>query len=129
MMALPMLSSSLIGCGGDAQPPLVLVSGVVTFYGEPARAEVIFQPVAEDGKQIGRPSTAHTREDGSFTLQYNRNRWGAMISRHDVTVKILRPLVTKNAKTFQEAAVPIKEVHLQRIVRENGNHYVFAITK
>lgn len=126
---LMFIAAGPLGCGKPEQPPLAVVTGTVTYYGEPARAEIIFQPLSSDGDNAGRPSTAHTREDGSFRLQYNPRRRGAVIAPHHVTIKILRPLMTKSAKTFQEASQPIKEVHLQRTVKEKGNHYVFAITK
>jgi hypothetical protein len=67
------------GCakGPDVAP----VSGVATRGGEPVANVVLwFTPTT------GRPSWALTDAEGRFTLDYNRERQGAKVGKHLVTV-------------------------------------------
>lgn len=79
---LPVLATLLIaGCGADG-PETAGVSGVVTLEGKPLKnATVIFSPVAE-----GRPSVATTDDEGHYTLMFTKDREGAEIGEHIVTV-------------------------------------------
>lgn len=70
------------GCGGAPTPPLAPVSGRVSKNGAPvANANVTFAPVSK-----GRPSSATTASDGSFTLLYVANQPGATLGKHRVTI-------------------------------------------
>ena len=77
----------IIGCGGDAQFPLVRVTGTVTLDGEPVPdANVIFSP----GPTASRHNIAFARtdEEGRFTLQTD-GRAGAAATDYEVTVSAL----------------------------------------
>jgi hypothetical protein len=75
-----------VGCGsGSETPPLAPVSGMVSKGGVPvAGAIVSFLP-----KSGGRPSSATTQADGTFSLMYLANMPGAPIGRHKVTIEIV----------------------------------------
>ncbi len=71
------------GCGGAPTPKLAPVSGRVSKNGAPMEnANVTFSPVAK-----GRPSSATTASDGSFTLLYVANQPGATLGKHRVTIE------------------------------------------
>ncbi len=71
------------GCGGAPTPTLAPVSGRVSKNGAPiANANVTFSPLAK-----GRPSSATTASDGSFTLLYVANQPGATLGKHRVTIE------------------------------------------
>ncbi len=73
----------LAGCGGGTGPELAKVTGLVTLDGQPLpKARVVFQPSGPNAS----PSTAETREDGSFELYFRRDAPGAMIGQHSVRV-------------------------------------------
>jgi len=69
----------LIGC--DAGPATGLVSGVVTVDGKPIKDAVVnFYPTD------GRASTGTTDENGRYELSFTRQRMGAVLGNHKVTV-------------------------------------------
>lgn len=71
--------SSLVGCG-QSGPKLATVSGVVTVNGEPTPFVMVeFQP-----EENGSPSIGYTDGDGRYTLQFSRDRRGAMLGKHVV---------------------------------------------
>lgn len=79
--------TGLAGCGGPPadQPDLGEVTGKVTNGGSPlANALVTFTPVEK-----GRPSTATTAADGTYTLLYTAEANGAQIGEHTVTVSLV----------------------------------------
>ena len=73
---------SLVGCGGGGDmPDLGTVTGVVTLDGQPlSGAQVTFSP------ESGRPSTAETGGDGSYTLQFTVDEPGAVVGTHTVRI-------------------------------------------
>src|SRR5690606_27047316 len=78
----------LVGCGGTDGPPLGSVSGRVTLDGQPlANAVVQFQPTGADGTY----SAGRTDEDGYYQLRYTRDRYGALIGSHRVSVSTAAP--------------------------------------
>lgn len=82
--ALVMLSvAALVGCGSSEGPELARVTGVVRLDGQPLpKAVVRFQPVAGEGSY----SSGITNESGEFTLQYSRDRNGALPGEHTVFI-------------------------------------------
>lgn len=69
----------LVGC--DAGPATGLVSGVVTVDGNPIKDAVVsFYPTD------GRASTGTTDETGRYELSFTRQRMGAVLGNHKVTV-------------------------------------------
>ncbi len=117
----------LAGCS-HSDVPLAEVTGEITFNGSPARAEIVFEPQSSDGRTGGRPSSAFAESDGSFRLSYTADRTGAVIGRHHVLLKILRPAGDDEPHSFEEAVTPIKTTRLVRHVREGKNHFHFAVT-
>jgi hypothetical protein len=74
---------ALPGCGSRG-PEIVDVTGTVTRGGEPVEdLEVHFVP------DEGRPSWGLTDAQGRFTLNYSRDRDGAVVGRHRVFVRYM----------------------------------------
>lgn len=73
------------GCGSGG-PTVVPISGTATRGGKPvANVELTFHP------EIGRPSWGNTDAAGKFRLSYSRDRDGAVLGRHRVTVRGRQP--------------------------------------
>lgn len=73
----------LAGCGGADGPELGAVSGRVTLDGRPLpNAVVQFQPIGTSGTY----SAGRTDADGHYRLHYTRDRNGAIIGTHRVSV-------------------------------------------
>ena len=121
------LCAGSLGCSGDGIP-LAEVTGQVTFNGQPAPAEIFFQPHDADGKKTGRPSTARTDEDGTFRLFFTASRPGAVVGPHQISVNILRQHDGDEPISYLEATTPLKIVRLERTVKPGRNHFDFAIT-
>src|SRR5712691_8578978 len=68
----------LTGCG-QRDESLAEVRGDVTFCGQPAIAEVLFEPLSVSGQSSGRASTATTAADGSFRMMLDDSQPGAKI--------------------------------------------------
>ncbi len=84
------LAASLFaaGCGGDDGPLLGTVAGRITLDDQPlANAVVKFQPVDTEGTY----SAGRTDEDGYYHLRYTRDRNGAMVGAHRVSVSTAAP--------------------------------------
>ena len=76
-----LLLALLPGCG-PKRPEMGRVEGVVTFQGKPlAEAEVMFVP-----RQVGRPASGRTDQQGHFRLTTFEERDGALLGEHDVIV-------------------------------------------
>ncbi len=116
------------GCSRSSGVPLAPVTGNVTFYGRPVVAQLVFQPVALDGKPLGRPSTATSDASGDFTLRFSDSEWGAVIGSHRVSVKVLPYADSGEPEGFYDATVPLKVAELQREVRAEKNQLNFALT-
>jgi hypothetical protein len=121
---LVLIAASLAGCSAGG-PPLGEVRGLVTFNGRPAHAELIFEPESSHGVGGGRVSTAYTRPDGTYRIQYTEHRTGAVIGPHHVTIRILRPETDDPQRTFDEATIPLKTVRLKRTVSPGRNELHF----
>jgi hypothetical protein len=84
----------ILGCSGRTAgyPPLGLVSGTVTFEGQPVSGVIVtFQPV-----ERGRPSTGKTDAAGRYALEFTEVAKGAMVGRHDVSFE--RPPTDEDLK-------------------------------
>lgn len=85
LAAFAALVAPTAGCG-SAGPKVVPVAGTATRGGKPvADVELTFHP------EKGRPSWANTEADGRFRLDYSRDRDGAVLGRHRVTVRGRQP--------------------------------------
>jgi hypothetical protein len=75
----------IAGCGGGDGPRLAPVEGTVTLDGQPlAGASVVFQP------EHGRPSVGETDDAGRYKLDYTRDKPGAMLGKHRVSISTFR---------------------------------------
>ena len=69
----------LVGCGPPSD--MGYVTGIVTLEGEPiGSASVTFYPTN------GRASVSTSKADGSYELIFTRNKMGALVGKHKVTV-------------------------------------------
>ena len=66
---------ALSACG-QRDESLAEVRGDVTFCGQPAVAEVMFEPLNSSGQSTGRASTATSDESGRFRLRLDDARTG-----------------------------------------------------
>jgi hypothetical protein len=81
---LSLLVVVALGCGKSG-PTIARVSGTVTRHGQPvSRIEVNFDP------ENGRPSVGRTDADGNYTMEYDRERKGALVGTHKVWVKFVQ---------------------------------------
>src|SRR4029077_9027873 len=84
LVSLVLVSALITGCGKSG-PAIARVSGTVTHGGHPvSRIEVNFDP------ENGRPSVGRTDADGNYTLDYDRERKGALIGTHKVWIKFVQ---------------------------------------
>lgn len=80
---------ALTGCGGGGEPipELAQVTGIVTMNGAPlSNAKIIFEPQQASDKARRRASSATTKSDGSYTLEYNSDASGATPGSHKVLI-------------------------------------------
>ena len=126
---MAILATGLIPGCSRSDVAVAPVQGTVTFNGIPARAEVVFQPEAPQGKPGGRPSSGHVQPDGTFRVLYAEGIPGALIGRHRVTVTVLPTFGPEDVPSFQQAFKPVKIVRLDRDVqagRTNNFHFVLT---
>ena len=84
VVLIAVVSSTAIGCGGDAKYPEV--SGIVTVGGEPTpKVRVMFIPQSVgDNHTPGPFSFGETDADGRFTMRTRRDEPGAVVGPHRV---------------------------------------------
>ena len=76
---------AFVSACGKSGPNIAQVSGTVTRGGRPvSMIEVNFDP------ENGRPSVGKTDAEGNYTLDYDRDRKGALIGTHRVWVKFVQ---------------------------------------
>ena len=122
--------SLLTGCE-HRDESLAEVRGDVTFCGQPAIAEVLFEPLTVSGQSSGRASTATTAADGSFRLMLDDSQPGAKIGRHRVTIRVQElshPDGTQAASkpTSEKMIGAIKVTQLAREVWSGTNEFHFG---
>ena len=77
---------ALVGCGGEAGPELIPVTGTVTLNGQPlAGANVRFQPVTVDFVRVPRGVTS---AEGIYELQYDAEQFGAEAGSYTVLISV-----------------------------------------
>lgn len=108
----------LAGCGAADGPELARVSGTVTLNGEPLpHAVVQFQPTGPQGSY----SAARTDESGFYELRFTRDRSGAIIGTHRVSISTAapdaedengnpRPVAEKVPATYNAQSTMIRDV-------------------
>jgi hypothetical protein len=89
--AMICLMASTWGCSGHPFP-VVPVSGVITYDGEPlAEATINFEPIGSPPDyQAGPGSFATTDAEGKFELRTTDKRTGAVVASHRVTIQTFR---------------------------------------
>jgi hypothetical protein len=79
------VACAAVGCGTDG-PVLADVTGTVTLDGKPLQGAVVtFAPEKE-----GSTSYGMTDAEGNYSLMYSRDKSGAMVGKHNVSVETER---------------------------------------
>ncbi|MBC7817006.1 MAG: hypothetical protein IAG10_08975 [Planctomycetaceae bacterium] len=127
--ALSLLLVALSACG-QRDASLAEVRGDVTFCGQPAVAEVLFEPLNSSGQSAGRASTATSDEAGRFRLRLDDSQSGAKIGRHRVTIRVQRisAVAGKSGDLPDGLSGAIKSTHLSREVQSGDNQFHFRLT-
>ena len=98
-----LLFAVLTGCSKG--PAVAPVEGTVTQDGQPlVRAMVEFQP------DSGAPSYGETDDDGHYEIQYQVDRMGALIGRHNVRVTTAGEVTDPRTDTTRQVpeTVPVE---------------------
>ena len=110
------LTSLLAGCGSSG-PELTDVTGKITLDGQPVVAcNVTFVPTGG-----GSPSYGKTDSKGEYRLMYTRDKYGAMLGQHSVTLETQK--LSKSEKEELRSAgedVPSDSVTIPKKYREDG---------
>lgn len=121
----------LIGCG-KRDDSLVDVRGEVTFCGQPAIAEVLFEPISSASQTGGRASSAMTDDRGQFRLMYDGSQAGAKRGKHRVTIRVLRIAGSegepKVAASSGDTAGSLKTTQLVREVGDKPARFRFPLS-
>ncbi len=123
MVALSLLSTCLVGCGGGG-PAVGRVTGTVTVDGKTASGVTVsFQPT--DG---GRSSSGVTDADGKYDLVYSPTTMGALLGKHNVSITAGEPGLDSgggSAALTQNAAVPAEYAKIKKEVTvEKGKNAI-----
>lgn len=121
----------MTGCGRRDES-LAEVKGDITFCGQPAVAEVMFEPLSSSG----RTATATSAADGRFRLSVDDSNNGAKVGKHRVTIRIQQIARPANSPTNKENKLStgermvgaIKVVQLSRVVHSGSNQFYFRLT-
>ena len=127
-IALGMLVCGVAGCQPSSGVPLGRVTGQVYFYGLPAQAELLFQPVSDADVPTGRPSTAFTDSSGRYDLNFTEAERGAQLGRHVVTVKIAADSDFAASLDREPTIAAIRVTRLVRHVQAGKNTFDFALS-
>ena len=125
----------MTGCGRRDES-LAEVKGDITFCGQPAVAEVMFEPLSATGQSSGRASTATSAADGRFRLSVDDSNNGAKVGKHRVTIRIQQIARPANSPTNKESKLStgermvgaIKVAQLSRVVHSGSNQFYFRLT-
>lgn len=122
----------LSGCG-TKDSSMAEVRGDVTFCGQPAVAEILFEPINAAGKSAGRASTATSDESGRFRLMLDESQSGAKIGRHRVAIRVQRlalshAIAEKSGNSREGVMGVLKATQLQREVQPGDNQFHFRLT-
>jgi hypothetical protein len=126
-IALGLFVCGVAGCQPGSGVPLGRVTGQVYFYGLPAQAELLFQPVNDADVPTGRPSTAFTSSNGRYDLNFTEAERGAQLGRHVVTVKITAAPDFVAALDREPTIEAIRVTRLVRHVQAGKNTFDFAL--
>ena len=120
----------ILSACGQHDASLAEVRGDVTLCGQPAVAEVVFEPLSSSGQSAGRTSQATSDESGRFRLRLDDSQSGAKIGQHRVTIRIQRigTVSGKSVDVPDGLSGAIKSTHLAREVQPGGNEFHFRLT-
>ncbi len=123
-----LILAALSGCG-KKDASLAEVRGDITFCGQPAVAEIVFEPVSSSGKATGRPSTATSDESGRFRLMLDESQAGAKIGRGRVKIRVQQIKTSRAAGDQPEGVIgTLKATQFVRDVRAGDNQFHFRLT-
>ena len=112
------LTSTLMGCGSGATPPLGDVTGKITLDGQPLEGVIVlFKP------QEGRVATGTTNADGGYELEFAYDVSGCKTGPNKVSLEW--PLGSTKAKTLSTRYTTASE--LTADVKEGSNTIDFAL--
>ena len=122
----------LAGCG-QTDGSWAEVRGDITFCGQPAVAEILFEPLNDAGKSIGRASTATSDDSGRFRLMLDESKAGAKIGRHRVAIRVQRlapaRAATDKSRDAKDGVIGnLKSAKLLREVHSGENEFHFRLT-
>lgn len=122
----------LSGCG-QKDATVAEVSGDITFCGQPAVAEILFEPLNTAGTSTGRASAATSDESGRFRLMLDESRSGAKIGQSRVAIRVQRLSRSNNAAAKSvnspEGVIgTLKATKLVHEVRAGDNQFHFRLT-
>ena len=122
----------LSGCG-KKDASLAEVRGDITFCGQPAVAEILFEPLSEKGNPVGRASTATSDESGRFRLMLDESQPGAKIGRGRVKIRVqrIKTAPANNDKTgnLSDGVIGnLKATQFVRDVNAGDNQFHFRLT-
>lgn len=103
LLLVSMLTPVLFGCGGADGPPLGAVTGKITLDGA-VLTNVSITFVPEDPK--GSPSYGGTNAQGVYTLLYSKDRRGAILGKHDVSLAPNSPKVNEDGTPVAGQDIP-----------------------
>jgi hypothetical protein len=96
------------GCGSSG-PELGQVTGTVTLDGQPVpRASITFAPAEKGPSSLG-----GTNKDGRYKLLYNTDRQGAVLGKHNVTIRSLEQDTDEDGKSSGPAPVKVPAKYSQ----------------
>lgn len=132
-VAFSLIALSALGMAGCSKGPVLgSVQGVVRQGGQPVPfAYLVFQP-----QQRGTYGAAYTDAQGRYTLQFSRTRQGALVGRHNVTIRTagLDEVQVEDKSTGQMITPPLPdgyqprlEVQFEREVQRGRNTFDFDL--
>jgi hypothetical protein len=111
--------SLLAGCGPGG-PEVVRVTGTVTCQGKPVgNLYLNFKP------DVGRPSWGVTDAEGKYSLNYSRDRDGAVVGKHTVWVTV-RP--RNPGEELQMSGPGGKRANLSAVLQKYGSEKTTPLT-
>jgi hypothetical protein len=121
-----LVATTMVG-GCSRGPKLAAVTGQVTWNGQPVPfAYVVFQPVEPPGAY----GAAYTDAEGRYELLYTKSKRGALVGRHEVTVRTssLDEIQVEDRKTGLMVTPPLPagykpkaQAQFEREVASGGN--------
>lgn len=112
VISAALCSLVLVGCSDG--PELGTVSGTVSQGGKAIPfAYVVFQPVDPPGTY----GSAYTDAEGKFVLQYSPSKQGALVARHEVTIRTAAKdeIQVEDRKTGLMVTPPLPEGYKEKV--------------